>query len=211
MAITADQTTVYLIDGKAYVNLTNRCSNDCTFCLRRKHSGGVYGDGRFNDVQTLWLKREPTAAEVIQSFKRVQQNITDNEVVFCGYGEPTEAFNVLTEVAEYLKGGGYSLRLDTNGQGSLINGKDITPVVASLFSTVSISLNAPTQDEYQQICSSRYDNAFQSVIEFARGCKDLGCNVIFTVVDCIGEKSIVMCQTLCDSMNIPLRVRALIN
>ena len=53
---------VYELDGKIYINLTNRCTNDCIFCLR-KDKADVKG-------QELWLDSEDFGAdEVIKQLK----------------------------------------------------------------------------------------------------------------------------------------------
>lgn len=108
---------VYTLAGKAYINLTNRCHNRCAFCIRNS-GDGVAGT-------PLWLEREPTAQEVIVDFEKIKGGLVSREVVFCGYGEPTEALDALKECAAYFKARGYSTRLNTNGLGSAVNGREI--------------------------------------------------------------------------------------
>ncbi|MDE6029148.1 MAG: TatD family nuclease-associated radical SAM protein [Clostridiales bacterium] len=188
----------YMLDGKAYINLTNKCCNACTFCIRNT------GDG-VKDVP-LWLDDEPTSAgEVLAAFDKL--NYQSGEVVFCGYGEPTENLDVLTAVARELKARGYMLRLNTNGLGNLVHGKDIAPEL-DCMDVVSVSLNNCTSDKYLSVTRSAFGaKAFDGVLDFARCCKAAGLNVVFTVVDVIGEKDIANCKKLCDNMEIPLRVR----
>lgn len=67
-----------------------------------------------------------------------------NEVVFCGFGEPTERFDALKEIAAFVKEKyNKPIRINTNGAGSLINGRDIAPELKGLVDTVSVSLNHP--------------------------------------------------------------------
>ena len=108
----------YELDGNLYINLTNRCSNDCRFCVRAVNPN-YYG----ND---LWLSKEPTAEEVIAALPDKNYN----EVVFCGYGEPTFRIKELVEIGKELKKRGYIVRLNTNGQGNLINGRNIVDELA---------------------------------------------------------------------------------
>ena len=68
----------YVLGKKIYVNLTNLCSNACDFCVRENDSFSEYN---------LWLDKEPTAEEVINSFSAFDLDAAE-EVVFCGYGEP---------------------------------------------------------------------------------------------------------------------------
>lgn len=189
----------YILDGKAYINLTNKCSNACTFCIRNT------GDGVKDTV--LWLDNEPMdGAAVIAAFDALSYH--GREVVFCGYGEPTENMPVLIEVASELKRRGYFLRLNTNGLGNLVNGRNIAPEL-KYFDVVSVSLNSCSKEKYLAVTNSLFGiKAFDGVLEFASCCKAANLDVIFTVVDVIGEKDIANCKKLCDNMGIPLRVRA---
>ena len=190
---------VYILDGRAYVNLTNKCSNACTFCIRNT-GDGVKGT-------PLWLDKEPTADEVMTAFEVLKDKLTDNEVVFCGYGEPTDALEVLTECAARLKKLGYKLRLNTNGLGSADNGKDITGEL-KMFDTVSVSLNQCDDKKYAFVTRSKYgDEAFGHVLDFAKSCKQNGINTVFTVVDTIGDSDVKKSAAVAQKMGIPLRVR----
>lgn len=194
---------VYILDGKAYINLTNKCHNACTFCIRNT-GDGVAGI-------PLWLKAEPTADDVIKAFDSVKNSLTSSEVVFCGYGEPTEALDVLTEVAARLKATGYKLRLNTNGLGVLTNGFDITPRLKD-FDIISVSLNNSTPEKYAAVTRSVYGlNALPAVIDFAVKCKAVGLSVVFTVVDVIGADDIEECKKIADKTGITLRVREYIS
>ena len=190
---------VYILDGRAYVNLTNKCSNACTFCIRNT-GDGVKGT-------PLWLDKEPTADEVMTAFEEIRNKLTDDEVVFCGYGEPTNALGVLVECAARLKQLGYRLRLNTNGLGSADNGKDITNELKA-FDTVSVSLNQCDEKKYALVTRSKYgDTAFRHVLDFANGCKKNDINTVFTVVDTIGDDDVRKSMAVARKMGIPLRVR----
>ncbi len=194
---------VYLLDGRAYVNLTNRCHNACTFCIRNT-GDGVAGT-------PLWLEAEPTADEVWGCLEALKDKITDNEVVFCGYGEPTERLDVLTECAARFKAAGYKTRLNTNGLGSKVNGFDIAPRL-KCFDTVSVSLNESTAEKYAAVTKSVYGlEAFAAVLDFAASCKNAGIETVFTVVDTIGGADIKECEALSARMGIALRVRKYIS
>ena len=188
----------YILLDKAYINLTNKCSNACTFCIRNT------GDG-VKDT-SLWLDDEPKRAkDVLDAFDALKYE--SGEVVFCGFGEPTENMDVLLPVARELKSRGHTTRLNTNGLGSLVNGRNIAPELTD-FDVVSVSLNNCTADKYLAVTQSSFGiSAFKGVLDFAKCCKTVGLNVIFTVVDVIGEKDIANCRRLCDNMGIPLRVR----
>src|SRR5574344_474654 len=109
---------LYKVHNNLYINLTNRCPYSCTFCLRQQMDN-------VGESDTLWLLREPTAEEVIEEFKKWDVD-SFHEIVFCGFGEPTEAFDVLKKVTEFIKSKyNKPIRLNTNGVGSLINKRNI--------------------------------------------------------------------------------------
>lgn len=190
---------VYTIGNKIYINLTNRCSNRCDFCIRQ---------GRKGMGQTpLWIDCEPDADEVIM---QLPQNLDDydSEVVFCGFGEPTYNLDTLEEVASYLHCVDKTTRINTNGQANLIHGRDVSDVIADSCDVVNVSLNECNADKYQEHCNSVFGTkAFDELLQFAKLCKQRGANVIFSVVDSIGAADIAECQRLADSLEIPLRVR----
>ncbi|MCH5350601.1 MAG: radical SAM protein [Clostridiales bacterium] len=194
---------VYLLDGHAYVNLTNKCHNACNFCIRNT-GDGVAGT-------PLWLIKEPTADEVLVAFGKVKNMLTSDEVVFCGYGEPTERLDTLLECAARLKALGYKLRLNTNGLGDLVNKKSIAPLLAN-FDTVSVSLNESTPEKYLSVTKSVFGtDALPAVIAFAESCKREGIYTVFTVVDTIGGADIEECKRISERTKVPLRVREYIS
>lgn len=189
----------YRIGEGIYINLTNRCSNNCSFCVRTTSDHyEEYG---------LWLKKEPTAEEAIAELEKAGDA---KEYVFCGYGEPLCALNVLLPVAEYLKAKGKRVRLNTNGQADLIVGEGVAEKLKGKVDEVSISLNAPTAKAYNEICACDYgEEGFHSLLRFAKQCKEAGIATKFSVVD-TGNVDVEATKRLADSMGIPLRVRALI-
>lgn len=184
-----------------YVNLTNRCPCSCTFCIRNN------GDGAYGS-DSLWLEREPTAKEVISALE--EQKLSEfKEIVFCGYGEPTEALPVLLEVCRYIKdNASLPVRLNTNGLSDLIWGEHTAPMFEGLVDTVSVSLNAASAESYCQVTRPSFgEKAFDAMLRFSEECKNYVPRVMFTVVDVISEEEIKKCRSLADKMEIPLRVR----
>ncbi|MFZ5975012.1 MAG: TatD family nuclease-associated radical SAM protein [Bacillota bacterium] len=182
-----------------YINLTNRCTNRCTFCIRSTKEG-VGG-------HELWLKHEPDANEVLEQLWALPPS---DEVVFCGYGEPTMRLDVLLEVARAAKQKGKRVRINTNGHANLIHKRNIVPELAGLVDTVSISLNAPDAKSYNEICRPDDEQAFQAVLDFARACAGVIPKVVFTVMDIIGEEAIEKCRALAKETGAELRVRTCI-
>lgn len=201
------QTIVYPVHRGLYVNLTNRCSCACTFCVRNSASGvGTTSTGELND---LWLEHEPSAEEVLAALA-AQDMGSYEELVFCGYGEPTCAFEVLKVVAAEAKRlYGLPIRVNTNGQGSLICGRDIAPEFAGIVDTVSISLNAPTAAEYQEVVRSRFgEEGFEAMLAFAREVRAYVPHVVMsTVGTTISHEAEERCRQLCDELGVRYRIR----
>ncbi len=193
-------TYTYSIGENLYINLTNRCTNRCTFCVR---NGKETYEG-----YALWLKgEEPTAAQI-------ESEIGDprnySEIVFCGFGEPTERLSDMLEICDYVHAHGGRTRLNTNGHGSLLAGRNIAPDLKGKMDGVNVSLNAPRRADYEKICRPQIEGAYEGMLAFARDCREAGLNVWFSVVDCIGEENVRLCREIADGVGIPLRVRPMI-
>ena len=185
-----------------YINLTNRCNNDCVFCLRDKKV--------MSAEKSLWLEREPTVEEVIKELDAVPFNLV-KEVVFCGFGEPTIRLVELTELLSYVKKiyPNISTRLNTNGLGNLEHGKDITPEFKNILDVASISLNAATAERYLQITRSKFGlQAYAAMFDFAERMKMVVPKVVMTIVDKVTPPDeIDACKKICDEHGLTLRIR----
>lgn len=180
-----------------YINLTNQCTNSCAFCIRDTQYGIGYD---------LWMENEPSAAQVIDDIKK---HGTPN-IVFCGYGEPTIKIDELLEVAKFVKSYGGKTRVNTNGMANAVHGKDIVPELAKVIDVVSISLNAPNAERYQEICKCVYGNkGYEYMIDFAKKCIDSGIDVKMTVVDAfLSEDEIEECRNIAQNLGAKFRVRS---
>ena len=204
-------TIVYPEYNGLYINLTNRCPCACTFCIRQKTTGA-----EFDNVDTLWLEREPSAQEVIDAVKKEAESERFNsykEFVFCGYGEPTEALDVLLEVAGFLKEN-YALpvRINTNGLGNLINGKNIVPLLKGKIDVISISLNSSDPENYERTVRPRFkEKAFPALLEFAREAAEVVPKVVLTTVEStITKEDEAACTALCKKLGVTHRIRGFI-
>ncbi len=195
-------TVTYKVKNGIYVNMTNRCPCACTFCLRQ-NGDGVYGS------DSLWLEREPTVKEVCMSLDRWDLSQYD-ELVFCGYGEPTERLDDLLEVARYVKSRyAIPIRINTNGLSDLINGRETAPELAGLIDTVSISLNATNAEAYEKLCRPKFGiGAFDAMLAFTRACVPFVPNVVMTVVDVVTSKEQQeQSRAIAESLGAKLRIR----
>ena len=195
-------TITYPVNKGLYINMTNRCPCNCTFCLRH-NAEGVYGS------DSLWLDREPTVQEVCDSVDTWDLNQFD-EVVFCGYGEPTERLEDLLLVAKYIKAKGDSkIRINTNGLADLIWQKQTAPSLKGLIDTVSISLNTPNQEDYLKVVRPKFGvGSYDAMLRFAKDCTAYVPNVVMTVVDVVTSKEEQeQCRKICENIGARLRVR----
>lgn len=203
-------TLVYLLDGKIYINLTNRCTNDCIFCLR-KDKDDVCG-------QTLWLDSENYAIEeVFEQFDtccRFHHSLVENEhpeIIFCGYGEPMMKLEFLKETAKHIKGlyPHSKIRVNTNGHANFVHKRNTVPELVGLVDEISVSLNGATQEEYDELSQPRFPEAYEEMKNFIRECSANGISVVASVVD--GYKgrrlNIKECEKIANSLGAKLRVR----
>ena len=194
-------TILYDVGGKLYINLTNKCPCNCTFCIR--HNGdGAYGS------DSLWLEHEPSLDEVKAAFAKVDMS-KYKEVVFCGYGEPMERVNEVIAVGEFVKAnyGDVTVRLNTNGLGDKIHGVPTAKLLQGAVDIVSISLNSYCREKYNEVTRPKWDDAFDVMLSFAADCKSYLPQVVFTVVDVIPPEDISRAKALAMSIGIPLRIR----
>ena len=195
-------TITYRVKNGIYINMTNRCPCACTFCLR-KNASGVYGS------DPLWLDREPTVEEVTESLDK--WTLSDfEEVVFCGYGEPTERLHDLLRVAAYLKSkSNIKIRINTNGLSDLIHGERTAPLLKGLIDTVSVSLNATNKEDYLKVVRPRFGiDSYDAMLVFTRDCVAFVPTVMMTVVDTVTtEEEQKKAKEICDAIGATLRIR----
>ena len=196
-------TLFYEVKNGLYVNLTNRCNCSCSFCIR-KAADCVYGQ-----TESLWLEHEPTFAELQAAADRIDF-AKYQEIVFCGYGEPTCALENLLRLADFIKTKTHlPVRLNTNGLGSLYNKQDITSLLKGGVDVVSISLNAPTKERYNEITRpSDEEHSFSQMLQFASECAKTFRKVILTTVSgTISKDEEAECKKICDKLGVFYRIR----
>ncbi len=194
-------TIAYEVGDNLYLNLTNRCPCACTFCIRTL-SDGAYGS------DPLWLAHEPSQAEIIAALEHFDL-AKYHEIVFCGFGEPTERLDVLRETATWLKAhGAASVRLNTNGLADLLYAKPTAAALADVVDTVSISLNAGTKQAYLDVTRPKFgEKSFEAMQQYALDCKAYVPHVVMTVVDILPPDELETAKQLAQKLGISLRVR----
>ena len=195
-------TITYPVKKGIYINMTNRCPCACTFCLRQ-NGDSVYGS------DPLWLEREPTIEEVCADIDKWDLKNYE-EIVFCGYGEPTERLDDLLEVAKYIKSkSDIKIRINTNGLCDLIHGEKTAFKLKGLIDTVSISLNATNKEDYLKTVRPKFGiNSYEAMLNFTKDCTNYVPNVIMTVVDVVtSPEEQELCRKICESVGATLRIR----
>lgn len=185
----------YKIRDSLYLNITNRCTNKCGFCVRF-HTSYVKG-------HNLRLEKEPSAEEII---KAIDNPEAYKEVVFCGLGEPLLRLDVVKEVSAWIKQKGGRVRINTNGHGNLIHGRNILSELQGVVDSLSVSLDAENEKKYEDMCKPVFKNAFQAVISFIKEAKKYIPEVKITVVE-IPEIDIDRCRSIAEKLGVELRVR----
>jgi TatD DNase family protein len=190
-------TIVYKIRNSLYLNITNKCSNICSFCPKFDRYSLKGND--------LFLKTEPSFDEVMDAIE-IPAGI--EEVVFCGFGESLLRLELVIAVAKELKTRyGIPIRINTDGQANLVHGRNIIPELAGLVDCISVSLNAPDAVTYNQICNTPFgEEGFKSVCEFILSAKEHIPQVIATAVTIPGV-DIVACRALALSFGVTFRIR----
>lgn len=192
---------VYWLGNSIYLNVTNRCPNSCYFCFR-KFKKGIR---EFN----LKLEKEPTSEEVIKELRKVINRKNWSEVVFCGFGEPLERLNLVLEVTRWVKKHYWkAVRVDTNGQGYLLNkGRDVVLELKEAgVDKVSVSLNAYDKATYNQVCKPVFKDAYENVLEFIKKAKEEGLETEATAVT-IPEVDLAKVKELAERIGVKFSVR----
>lgn len=195
-------TILYEVYDNLYVNITNRCPCACTFCLRQTRD-------EMNHSGRLWLEREPSVEEVKQEFEKFDMK-KYKEVVFCGFGEPTERLEELLEIAGYVKTQfGLPVRVNTNGLSDLISDKNTAPMFEGYVDIISISLNTPSREEYYKLTRNKFgEEAFDALLAFAENVKKYVPKVVLTTVaTTITEEEQAECLEICDRIGVTYRIR----
>lgn len=193
---------LYKVHNGLYVNMTNRCPCACTFCLRQTKD-------EMNGSGSLWLEREPTVDEVKAEFSKFDMS-KYSELVFCGFGEPTERLADLLAVAEFVKANyDIPIRINTNGLSDLINGTDTAPMYKDKIDVVSISLNTPDPKKYLELVHPKFgDGSFEAMLKFAGNVKNYVPKVILsTVATTLTKDEEEKCRKICNDLGVTYRIR----
>lgn len=192
---------VYDYFGGLYINLTNKCPCRCEFCVRNDVEG-------LGSAESLFLEKEPTVPEVIEELETWDVSQYE-EVVFCGYGEPTERLPELLEIAAYMKKNHRkSIRINTIGLADLIWGQETASKLEGLIDTVSVSMNEADAEKFNALCHPRFGlKSYDAMLQYIEDVKKYVPNVAVSVVGCISDESIELCRKKAEELGVRFRVR----
>lgn len=192
-------TLAYPIGDSLYLNITNRCTNECSFCIRNKSR-------QFNQQYDLWLNEEPTVEQILAAISDPGKY---DQIVFCGYGEPLVRLDVVRAVARALRATNHALRirLDTNGTANLYWGRNILPELKGLIDLISVSLNAENAEKYNKLCRPMLgEKTYPAILEFIKEAGKYIPKVEATVVDLPGVDKDA-CQKTAAQLGASFRIR----
>lgn len=193
---------VYKVGENLYINLTNRCNANCVFCLRQTRE-------EMENSGSLWLEREPTVQEVKRALEDWDVE-KFNEVVFCGFGEPTLRLEMIPELADFIhEKYKKPVRLNTNGLANLEYGRDVTPLFRGKIDVLSVSLNTPDKKRYFELTRNRFGvDSFDGMLDFVRRAKTYVPEIILsTVATTLTAEEEERCKKICDDLGVTYRIR----
>ncbi|MCL6610059.1 MAG: TatD family nuclease-associated radical SAM protein [Peptococcaceae bacterium] len=191
-----DLIVTYKIGDRLYLNVTNRCTNNCEFCIRYTARGVGYN---------LWLEREPGVEEVVGSLGDLRPY---SEIVFCGYGEPLIRMDLVKEVAGHIKREwGKPVRVNTNGHADLIHGPGSAENLKGLVDRINVSLNAHSEEKYLEICRPVFGRGtYEAVIGFAESCIGSIPDITLSVVEWPGV-DVNKCREVAERLGVNFLLR----
>ncbi len=191
---------LYTYYNQVYANITNKCNCSCIFCIRNEADA-------IGNADSLWHKHDPSLEEIKKAIDDFDFTGYD-ELIYCGYGEPTCAIDNLIASAKYVKEKhDIFVRVNTNGLANLYNKRNILPELSTVVDSLSISLNAPDDELYQKITRPSHKDAFDALIDFIREAKKVIPEVKVTIVDVLSPEDTERCFKLADELGVNLRVR----
>jgi len=196
-----EDTYVYQIRNSLYINMTNRCTNNCTFCPRLKEPvvKGYY----------LRLKKEPLSQEIIDEIKKRRNLKRFDEIVFCGYGEPTMRWKEVKKIAKWLKDKGCKVRINTNGHLNMIEKCNVVNEVEGLFDTISVSLNFHSDKLYNKYCNPIFGKkTYDQLLNFIKKAKEICPHVIVSVIEGHQDVDIKKSESIARKLGVKLRRRS---
>lgn len=195
----SQETLVYTIDNKLYINLTDRCTLACEFCPK------IQGSMDVHEYNLLLSHRHP----VDEYLLKIGDPSQYEEIVFCGFGEPTLRLKELLKIAAYCKKNNARVRVNTDGLGNLVNKRNILPELAECVDSLSVSMNAQNEEIYDRHCVPGVKGSYDSMLEFLRLAPAFIPDTTATAIDGLEGVDIAACEQQAKQLKVKFRRRVL--
>ncbi len=195
----SEMTLAYELHGNCYLNITWHCTLRCAFCPKFNGTWEVQG-------YDLLITREPSVEALLTA---IGDPTPYKEIVFCGLGEPTLRLDTLLTVAQAMRAAGKRVRVNTDGLANLVHGRDVTPELAAVVDSLSISLNAQDEATYVRHTRPKREGAFAAVQAFAVRAREAGMEVTLTAIDGLEGVDIAACEAIAGQLGVKFRRRVL--
>ena len=192
-------TLSYVIRNSLYLNITDRCTLECQFCPKTQGVKQVQG-------YDLTLPQRPEYEDIVAA---IGDPTRYEEVVFCGFGEPTLRLKVLLRVAHDIKAKGGRVRLNTDGLANLVHKRNVLPEMDGLIDAVSVSMNAHNEAIYNRHCCPALPNSYAAMLDFLRQAPAYIPQVTATAIDGLEGVDIEACRRQAQELGVQFRSRRL--
>lgn len=194
-----NQQISYVIGDRLYLNITDRCTLACTFCPKTQ------GVNKVHDYD-LTLDHRPEVEEILDA---IDDPARYEQVVFCGFGEPTLRLKVLLEVAREIKARGGRVRVNSDGLANLVHKRNVLPEMAECIDALSVSMNAQDSATYDRHCEPALKGSFQAMLDFLKLAPDYIPDTTATAIDGLEGVDIAACERLAWETGVKFRRRFL--
>lgn len=193
------QQIAYRIGNSLYLSITDRCTLECAFCPKTQGKCQVH-------EYDLSMDHRPEVSEIIAA---IDDPAKYEEVVFCGYGEPTLRLKVLLEVARHIKAHGGRVRVNTDGLANLVHKENVLPDMAQCVDALSVSMNAQNADVYERHCQPNLPGSFEAMLRFLKEAPSYVPRVTATAIDGLEGVDIEACERIARQQGVAFRRRDL--
>ena len=189
----------YKIDNRLYLSITDRCTLGCTFCPKTNGILQIKG-------YDLTMDHRPEPEEIIRA---IDDPGAYDEVVFCGYGEPTLRLKVLLKVARHIKAEGGRVRVNTDGLANLVHKDNVLPEMGTCVDALSVSMNAQDAETYERHCQPGLPGSYESMLRFLKDAPRYIPSVTATAIEGLEGVDIDACRKLARALGVKFRKRTL--
>jgi TatD family-associated radical SAM protein len=193
------QTIAYPIGDRLYLSITDRCTLVCEFCPKTQGSMQVHD-------YDLTMVHRPDFEAVVAALGDPAQY---EEIVFCGYGEPTLRLKLLLQVARWIKQRGGKTRINTDGLANLVHKRNVVPEMVGLIDALSVSMNGQNETVYNRHCQPQLAGAYEAMLQFLRlAAKEIP-QVTATAIDGLEGVEIEACRRQAEACGVAFKARKL--